>query len=1776
MSGLYSDHLASRIRGMASESPPRAGQLFLARFPRTSLADEVAESLLQGQVSQVRVHIENREYMLPCIDLSNGIKFIFVRATSRPVGTDAPLHVVTSNFAGALRDYVADSIYRDQGLAIVIITDSDLDTLKATEDLFKPGGVLNTNNIVNDLLDVSAYTKPQCRILIDALKPYLTRNTLTEDSTEALISLRSALIDEKPDEIPHLIGRLPGLLREDLITEDFFRDSRGEDELNKAIADMMADNARHADRIEKALRKNARSTLPSYYSEEFVEQVANDPDQWHQLGHAQARRSITRTPPVGIELIDVSSKHRFYAPPDSDTDGGMISVIVCSEGASTINIQFLGEIKNSSHRVTGSKGYKPRMEKSETSLKLNFESIPPNEPKFYRVQIWTTTLTPKGKPDKEVKVAFVPPWFFSASDACALEVDALTESLVCIGSGPISLDDPQQSCGSVVFEKITMVDEEILDLTGPVEIQPEVKGGKDNVKVYIGHQNMPKVPILFTMDGGEEERDEVIFPLLLQAISAPGVWSDGKLRLIKGLTVEYSRGEIYIPNGRKLRLTDEITELLNLEYLIAKEDSILPRSVEGSELKEARLERQHEQSLDDGLKQAYSALFNHFRCSGTTPSTDPWGEDIQELARNVVDAYLTAVDKTSSLKILSVIGTINSRTLDRSWVTAYHPLMLAYALRLVEWRDNELIPHGRTEGFREDHFLARFNTAGLLPFRHFSRTDSVLTGGTQEFSRLWVVYSAVNRPGSTTPDFMSRVISDKLESFCNSYQILFDIHPERTLVINLVNLGNLGPIIKGISTFFKKILKENKHAIPRILLRIYGPYSDGIELDSFFSDNAYSRLRTQMRKYDDEIVDLLLLRLSYVRAGEYEGDLEPAHITFFRGILKEKPGWGQPENSGLKSGMYCQGLYPSKSIDVGTDTDGSVYTVGFGSDDNDHGLVIEVARASNALEASSIFRTFQRGAFIKQTVESQHLSGDLSHIWEGSLWVIHVQPNVSLEFYLNVPGAGKRNDPRIIIHYSDQYDPSSPSYDVITSTIHRNHYLAALNHAIQTSHLSDVLDAEIVLKNLVSIDGELALKLQKADKKYAVEYMGFIGALALSRNLLNRGMPDHIWVPLSLSELVRQTHSDGSEGSGILQYQSPGEACDDFCFVGCPRDSSGNYKVRLWIVEAKGGTSKTSKGKDQVIGAHRQILDLLDPPKGNSDIEIARGLFGRVVVDVARRMAHYEVISKEDWGNISAHGRRLIEGEYELDSLKTSSGQYGEVVQISSMTNSASVEHDEQVRVIHAPIRVIEVLKNKKLDELVPDLDIRSLIRYEMTTENERRPEEVKLPTELELPPANVADVAVKTESPAVKAQEIISDVPKEIAQVLAVPLVAPPSSPPTAPGTESSVIKLNGPPATKWEFLEMSPPAETQMDIGPLLADLKRGFDSLGVEIYSPSPSTVTIGPRRVSVDIVPKEGQRVEKVMKSLDTLSVSIKAKGKIQADLEPASGAIRLSIPTGEPRDIRIREAFENLGEKLISSLLTIPLGIDTRNRHRLLSLPEERHVLIGGTTGSGKSNFLTTTIISLALSMTPNDLKISILDPKGVDFRKLASLPHVVAGGYIDNASDCIEFLHKIIEEDLPKRQNMLKSSGYSSIYEMRQEGTGEMNAQMPFHVIMIDEYADLIMSLTKGKDEFEDSVTRLAQIGRALGYIIILSTQRPSADIVSGKIKANFPCRIAFRLPSSRDSVVILDEAGAEDLAGAGDMIVKTQTSTMRIQAYRTTSKDVATAIQHLNDVSKT
>ena len=911
-----------------------------------------------------------------------------------------------------------------------------------------------------------------------------------------------------------------------------------------------------------------------------------------------------------------------------------------------------------------------------------------------------------------------------------------------------------------------------------------------------------------------------------------------------------------------------------------------------------------------------------------------------------------------------------------------------------------------------------------------------------------------------------------------------------------------------------------------------------------------------------------------------------------------------------------------------------MYTVGFSCDDDENEMIHRVARVANALEAGADLNSYRNGQAPKKNVEATqgtNLGKRLGQFFVG-------RPRSTKRWNRILPSLEtdvQRESGTLMIHYSDQYDSSSPNYDVITSTNKREPYLLSLRQALSEANLSQQLDPEVVLSALVSVDGELALKLQRAKDTELVEFVGFVGGLALSRALLERSAPDHVWIPISLNELAQHDRSYRSGDSGLFQFDSRGKASDDLCFVGVPKNPADST-LKLWLVETKGGNAHIKTGREQIDGALENLKEWLLPSTTYADDQLLYSEFGKIILDVARRMFNYDVLDGNEFENLETRERDLLEGAFDVSFITDEQGHIGEVIRVKRDTFQSDINANGHVRAIEAPLKTLEILSGTPVEEALPDLSLNSLSfdlptvpafefgnetddlvdaddgievasdDPEVATEAEPVDSEQSQPTastqrsvtddgdssterrhtissesgETELegarePHTDETD-STGTDTGSPQGQQG-TDQPRDESEHTDIDELQPSDG--EEPGRFESTGERNQPTETDSlatqinrtiDQLEESPEPDTQLDPGKLVSNLKRAFDSLDVAVHPPNPSSVSIGPRKVGVDVLPKEGQKVEGILRNLDTLSVQIQAQGDIVGTRVPSKGAVRLEIPHGDPRDIYLREGLEALRDDLDEPLV-VPIGVDTENNHHALSFVDERHALIGGATGSGKSNFLSSVVSSLAITHNPQDLKLSILDPKGVDFGRFASLPHVQQGGYYDTPETCTTHLLEIVREEVPQRREYLSQAGVSSLAQLY-EYADELDMEpLPFHVVVIDEYADLIMSVDD-EDAFEEAVTRLAQIGRALGIVILLATQRPSADIVSGKIKANFPCRISFRLPSNTDSRVILDEPGAEDLQGAGDMIVHSQSGERyNLQGYYLTPIDAKKVIELLS-----
>jgi S-DNA-T family DNA segregation ATPase FtsK/SpoIIIE len=277
-----------------------------------------------------------------------------------------------------------------------------------------------------------------------------------------------------------------------------------------------------------------------------------------------------------------------------------------------------------------------------------------------------------------------------------------------------------------------------------------------------------------------------------------------------------------------------------------------------------------------------------------------------------------------------------------------------------------------------------------------------------------------------------------------------------------------------------------------------------------------------------------------------------------------------------------------------------------------------------------------------------------------------------------------------------------------------------------------------------------------------------------------------------------------------------------------------------------------------------------------------------------------------------------------------------------------------------------------------------------------------------------------------------------------------------------------------------------------------------------------------------------RVAKIVALEHDLALSLAAPSiRIQAPV-PGKGYVGIEVPNSELTLVSLRELVETETFRKVKSSLRFALGKDVAGKPVCADLAAMPHLLIAGTTNSGKSVLVNAILTSLLLNNSPADMRLLLVDPKRVELTGYNGVPHLLAPVVVD-AERVTGALQWVLKE-MGQRYQKFSDAGARNITDYNRQG----NEKLPYLVIVIDELADLMML---APDETEHSLTRLAQLARATGIHLIISTQRPSVDVLTGLIKANFPARIAFMVASNTDSRVILDQPGADRLLGRGDML---------------------------------
>lgn len=368
---------------------------------------------------------------------------------------------------------------------------------------------------------------------------------------------------------------------------------------------------------------------------------------------------------------------------------------------------------------------------------------------------------------------------------------------------------------------------------------------------------------------------------------------------------------------------------------------------------------------------------------------------------------------------------------------------------------------------------------------------------------------------------------------------------------------------------------------------------------------------------------------------------------------------------------------------------------------------------------------------------------------------------------------------------------------------------------------------------------------------------------------------------------------------------------------------------------------------------------------------------------------------------------------------------------------------------------------------------------------------------------------------------------------------------------------------------------ADNTQELKETAMRLQQTLNTFGVKV---TITDISQGPSVTRYEMQPEQGVKVSKIVSLADDIKLNLAATDiRIEAPI-PGKAAIGIEVPNKENMAVALRDLFETKEFKEFPSNIAFAVGKDIAGQVVVADIAKMPHMLIAGATGSGKSVCINTLIMSILYKAHPDDVKLIMVDPKVVELSVYNGIPHLLIP-VVTDPKKASAALHWAVSEMKDRYEkfadfNVRDLKGYNKKLEtMRENGEEDVPAKMPQIVIIVDELADLMMV---APGEVEEAICRLAQLARACGIHLIIATQRPSVDVITGLIKANMPSRVAFSVSSGVDSRTILDMNGAEKLLGKGDMLFYPQgyPKPARIQGAFVSDKEVADVVDFLKNQS--
>lgn len=1024
-------------------------------------------------------------------------------------------------------------------------------------------------------------------------------------------------------------------------------------------------------------------------------------------------RGSTSDPPepdgYEITLDDYISPDPFQSP---FTEANVRYVLRCPapEDAFEVTLRFTDSLESHDY-ITTPEATDDSVTVDNDKIRFQVQENPADEVRWLRFNTWIESDR-RAFPDIQLDLAILPEWWYETLGDEMLDIDFEEKRFVVYDKDSIELTPPGTFGENDSGVENVDEDDRSLTVQRPMTVYMHTPIGEGpsilpfTLTPPEGTTTTADLSILAYKKNSQVSTEAIRLPLALEAIINPDRWDTSELELTSSRTSDgiiEAAGSRFEPADPTQRVMLKIEE----EFINAGDPA--PREFVGNTLT-SDTNLSEEIGLPGNLRNKYTRLFEHFSSTETTPSTDSWGAETRTMVRDIVDTYTSVASEDhqgATYDDLRRIGTISRRGQEsHCWLTPFHPLMLAYGLRIAEWRDNELLDNGLVDGFANEDLASYLSPSGLLPYRSQGSDDEPAWGSPTADHALWLSYAPIESQDPETPGFMEGVVRDKVLEFVETFSGLYEIHPDRPLTISFLNMGGLESCVEGLAQVFQALEAEDEMQCPPIEILVYGDSEQGHALDRLFSDTERDGFVPS--SIDESELDTFRSKIRYTRPTE----LRDSQLTFFRGVLD--PEFVTLSMEALPNRLLRDGLIPQESSEIEFDSRRRVYTNGFSAGSVDEKPVHESAQAANRIEWGHWNNEhYDANNKLGRSVESER-TGQLMNILNHSAWAVHVQPPVGIEFYTDNEQETEHEFDPLVIHYDDTREPS-PGYDLITTTNRQALYVDALEGELRQIDRDETIESERVLDILTAIEGGSVTELQRASPERITELIGMAGTLVLSRTILKEYKPDHAWIAVNLANEVQHDRARRNPRPGTLPFDQEGRASDDLMFVGIPESQSdeNEIQIKLWFAEAKGGTASAASGVDQVNETIDRIMEKFNPDGGFADTEILRTAVGRIIVDSASRLQNYGLLDTEEYELVTESQERLLNGEISIAILEDRNGCRGESINIGGNELESNIQRADGVRMIEVPVDVFELLENSNLQQHFQIYDIDSEIGFD-------------------------------------------------------------------------------------------------------------------------------------------------------------------------------------------------------------------------------------------------------------------------------------------------------------------------------------------------------------------------------------------------------------------------------------------------------------------------------